>query len=128
MARVNRERNLMANTTLTAINGLRVGHAHNLDGPTGCTVILCPPATLGGVAQRGGPPGTRETGLLRRMPLVHRVHAILLAGGSAFGLDAAGGVMRGLEERGVGFDPRAAKVPIVPAAIIFDLDVGSAAI
>jgi L-aminopeptidase/D-esterase-like protein len=128
MARVNRERNLMANTTLTAINGLRVGHAHNLDGPTGCTVILCPPGTVGGVAQRGGAPGTRETDLLRPMHLVQHVHAILLAGGSAFGLDAAGGVMRWLEERGVGFDTRAAKVPIVPAAIIFDLDVGSAAI
>lgn len=118
----------MANTTLTAINGLRVGHAHNLDGPTGCTVILCPPGTVGGVAQRGGAPGTRETDLLRPMHLVQHVHAILLAGGSAFGLDAAGGVMRWLEERGVGFDTRAAKVPIVPAAIIFDLDVGSAAI
>ena len=118
----------MANTTLTAINGLRVGHAHNLDGPTGCTVILCPPGTVGGVAQRGGAPGTRETDLLRPMHLVQHVHAILLAGGSAFGLDAAGGVLRWLEERGVGFDTRAAKVPIVPAAIIFDLDVGSAAI
>lgn len=116
----------MANSTLTAIDGIRVGHAHNLEGPTGCTVILCPPNTVGGVDQRGGAPGTRETDLLRPMHLVQHVHAVLLAGGSAYGLDAAGGVMRWLEEQGVGFETPAAKVPIVPAAIIFDLDVGSA--
>jgi len=116
------------NTTLTAIPGIRVGHAHNLDGPTGCTVVLCPPNTVGGVDQRGGAPGTRETDLLRPMHLVQHVDAVLLSGGSAFGLDAAAGVMRWLEERGVGYDTRVAKVPIVPAAIIFDLDVGSAAI
>lgn len=118
----------MTNTTLTAIDGIRVGHAHNLDGPTGCTVILCPPNTVGGVDQRGGAPGTRETDLLRPMHLVQHVHAVLLAGGSAYGLDAAGGVMRWLEEQGIGFDTPVAKVPIVPAAIIFDLDVGSAQI
>lgn len=118
----------MANTTLTAIDGIRVGHAHNLDGPTGCTVILCPPDTVGGVDQRGGAPGTRETDLLRPLHLVQHVHAVLLAGGSAYGLDAAAGVMRWLEEQGIGFETPVAKVPIVPAAIIFDLDVGSAQI
>jgi len=115
----------MTNSTLTAIEGIQVGHAHNLDGPTGCTAILCPPNTVGGVDQRGGAPGTRETDLLRPMHLVQHVNAILLAGGSAFGLDAASGVMRWLEEQGIGHDTLVAKVPIVPAAIIFDLDVGN---
>jgi L-aminopeptidase/D-esterase-like protein len=110
--------------TLTAIEGFRVGHAHNLDGPTGCTVILCPPDTVGGVDQRGGAPGTRETDLLRPMHLVQHVNAILLAGGSAYGLDAASGVMRWLEEQAIGFQVGVGVVPIVPAAIIFDLDVG----
>lgn len=118
----------MDNPTLTAIQGLRVGHAQNLDGPTGCTVILCPPNTVGGVDQRGGAPGTRETDLLRPMHLVQHVHAVLLAGGSAYGLNASAGVMRYLEEHGIGFDVRVGVVPIVPAAIIFDLDVGNPAI
>lgn len=118
----------MENQTLTAIQGLRVGHAHNLDGPTGCTVILCPSNTVGGIDQRGGAPGTRETDLLRPMHLVQHVHAILLAGGSAYGLNAAAGVMRYLEEHSIGFDVRVGVVPIVPAAIIFDLDVGNPAI
>jgi L-aminopeptidase/D-esterase-like protein len=113
------------NATLTAIAGLRVGHAHHLDGPTGCTVVLCPPGTIGGVDQRGGAPGTRETDLLRPPHWVEHVHAVLLAGGSAYGLDAAGGVMRYLEERQIGFNVGVGVVPIVPAAIIFDLDVGS---
>lgn len=114
----------MANQTLTAIEGLQVGHAHNLDGPTGCTVVLCPPGTVGGVDQRGGAPGTRETDLLRPGQLVEQVNAILLAGGSAYGLDAASGVMRYLEEHGTGYAVGVGIVPIVPAAIIFDLDVG----
>jgi L-aminopeptidase/D-esterase-like protein len=120
----------MNNQTLTAIQGLRVGHAHDLaNGVTGCTVILCPPNAVGGVDQRGGAPGTRETDLLRPMHLVEHVHAILLSGGSAYGLDAATGIMRYLEEQGAGFPTRAGiVVPIVPAAIIFDLDVGSPAI
>lgn len=118
----------MSNWTLTAIEGFRVGHAHNLEGPTGCTVVLCPPGTVGGVDQRGGAPGTRETDLLRPMHLVEHVNAVLLAGGSAYGLDAAGGVMRYLEEQGVGFNVRTAVVPIVPAAILFDLDVGDPSI
>ncbi len=103
--------------TLTAIDGIRVGHAHRLDGPTGCTVVLCPPSTVGGVDQRGGAPGTRETDLLRPLHMVEHVHAILLAGGSAYGLDAAGGVMRYLEEQGIGFPVGVGVVPIVPAAL-----------
>ncbi len=110
---------------ITDVPGIRVGHATNREAMTGCTVILCPPeGAVGGVDQRGGAPGTRETDLLRPMHLVQRVNGVLLAGGSAFGLDAAAGVMRWLEERGVGFDTRVIKVPIVPAAILFDLDIG----
>jgi L-aminopeptidase/D-esterase-like protein len=112
---------------ITDVPGIRVGHATEAEAMTGCTVVLCPPeGAVGGVDQRGGAPGTRETDLLRPMHLVQRVHAILLAGGSAFGLEAAGGVVRWLEERGTGFDTRVAKVPIVPAAILFDLDMGRA--
>jgi L-aminopeptidase/D-esterase-like protein len=112
---------------ITDVPGIRVGHATAGEAMTGCTVILCPPeGAVGGVDQRGGAPGTRETDLLRTMHLVQRVHAVLLAGGSAFGLEAAGGVVRWLEERGIGFDTRVAKVPIVPAAILFDLDMGRA--
>lgn len=115
----------MENQTLTAIEDIQVGHAHNLDGPTGCTVVICPPGTVGGVDQRGGAPGTRETDLLRPMHLVQHVNAILLSGGSAFGLAAANGVMRYLEEQNIGYSVgERGVVPIVPAAIIFDLDVG----
>lgn len=110
---------------LTDIPGLRVGHAQNLAALTGCTVILCEAGAVGGVDQRGGAPGTRETDLLRPLHLVEKIHAILLAGGSAFGLDAATGVMRYLEERGVGYDTGVARVPLVPAAILFDLAVGN---
>jgi L-aminopeptidase/D-esterase-like protein len=114
---------------ITDVPGIRVGHATNAEAMTGCTVVLCPKeGAVGGVDQRGGAPGTRETDLLRPMHMVERAHAVLLAGGSAFGLDAAGGVVRWLEERGIGFDARAARVPIVPAAILFDLDVGDASI
>ena len=112
------------NETITAVTGIRIGHATDLEGLTGCTVVLCEKGAVGGVDQRGGAPGTRETDLLRPMHLVQEVHAVLLAGGSAYGLAAADGVMRYLEERGVGFDARVAKVPIVPAAILFDLDLG----
>ncbi len=118
----------MNNQTLTALEGFRVGHAQNLDGPTGCTVVLCPPGTVGGVDQRGGAPGTRETDLLRPLHLVEHVHAVLLTGGSAYGLDAAGGVMRYLEAAGIGFQVSTGVVPIVPAAVIFDLDIGNPAI
>lgn len=115
----------MDNQTITGIDGIRVGHAHNLNGPTGCTVVLCPPNTVGGVDQRGGAPGTRETDLLHPLHMVEHVHAVLLAGGSAYGLDAASGVMRYLEERGIGYNVGVGVVPIVPAAIIFDLDLGN---
>jgi L-aminopeptidase/D-esterase-like protein len=116
-------------TAITDVPGIRVGHAHDEEALTGCTVILCEGGAVGGVDQRGGAPGTRETDLLRPMHLVEHVHAVLLSGGSAFGLDAATGVMRYLEEQKVGFDiglrgvPR---VPIVPAAILFDLAIGRA--
>ena len=110
---------------LTDVPGIRVGHVTDGEAMTGCTVVLCPEeGAVGGVDQRGGAPGTRETDLLRPMHLVQEVHAVLLAGGSAYGLAAADGVMRYLEERGVGFDARVAKVPIVPAAVLFDLDLG----
>ena len=109
---------------ITAVPGIRVGHATDPVGLTGCSVVLCEKGAVGGVDQRGGAPGTRETDLLRPMHLVQKVHAVLLAGGSAFGLVAADGVMRYLEERGAGFDARVARVPIVPAAILFDLDLG----
>ena len=116
----------MNNNTITAVPDIRVGHAQNDEALTGCTVILCEAGAVGGVDQRGGAPGTRETDLLRPMHRVEQVHGVLLTGGSAFGLDATGGVMRYLEERGIGFDVGVARVPIVPAAVIFDLAIGRA--
>ncbi|MCA0452416.1 MAG: P1 family peptidase [Chloroflexi bacterium] len=110
--------------SLTDVPGIRVGHATNLEAVTGCTVILCPDGTVGGVDQRGGAPGTRETDLLRPMHLVNTVNAILLAGGSAYGLAAADGVMRYLEENEKGYQAQGVIVPIVPAAILFDLAIG----
>jgi L-aminopeptidase/D-esterase-like protein len=118
----------MAPGALTDVAGLAVGHAAAAGRPTGCTVVLCPQGAVAGVAQRGGAPGTRETDLLRPENSVQKVHAILLTGGSAFGLDAAGGVMRWLEERGHGYAVGPARVPIVPAAVLFDLWLGDARI
>lgn len=112
--------------SLTDVAGLRVGHWTHLEAGTGCTVVLCEGGAVAGVDVRGAAPGTRETDLLRPGTLVERVHAVLLAGGSAFGLDAACGVMRYLEERGVGFPTAAGPVPIVPAAVLFDLTLGRA--
>jgi L-aminopeptidase/D-esterase-like protein len=112
--------------TISDVPGIRIGHAQDNEAITGCTVVLCEAGAVGGVDQRGGAPGTRETDALHPMHLVEHVHAVLLAGGSAFGLDAAGGVVRYLEERGVGFNVRVARVPIVPAAILFDLGIGRA--
>ncbi|GIV00065.1 MAG: peptidase S58 [Actinomycetota bacterium] len=106
------------------VPGILVGHDTDPVGLTGCTVVLAPPGTVGSGEVRGGAPGTRETDLLRPGMLVQEVHAVLLTGGSAFGLAAADGVMRYLEERGVGFDAQVARVPIVPAAVLFDLAVG----
>lgn len=108
--------------------GIKVGHDQDLSALTGCSVVLCESGAIAGVDQRGGAPGTRETDLLRPMHLVEKVHAIVLAGGSAFGLEAATGVMRYLEERKIGFDVRVAHVPIVPAAILFDLEVGDSTV
>lgn len=120
---------MTTNTTLTAIPGLKVGHTTDLDAVTGCTVILCPPGTVGGVDQRGGAPGTRETDLLRPLHLVEQINAIVLSGGSAFGLAAADGVMRYLESQGIGYPVRSgAVVPIVPAAILMDLDIGDGSV
>ncbi|RME88717.1 MAG: peptidase S58 family protein [Anaerolineae bacterium] len=111
---------------ITDVPGIEVGHAQDEEALTGCTVVLCRKGAVGGVDQRGGAPGTRETDLLKPINLVEKVHAVLLAGGSAFGLDAATGVMRYLEEQGIGFDAGVARVPIVPAAILFDLALGRA--
>lgn len=115
--------------SLTDVRGLAVGHHTDHRRPTGCTVVLCgADGAVAGVDVRGAAPGTRETELLSPLNAVERVHAVLLAGGSAFGLDAAGGVMRWLDERGIGVPVGPARVPIVPAAILFDLWVGDASI
>jgi len=113
---------------ITDVAGIEVGHFTDTRRPTGCTVILARDGAVGGVDVRGAAPGTRETDLLEPSSLVDQVHAILLAGGSAWGLDAAGGVMRWLEERGAGLAAGPARVPIVPGAVLFDLLVGDAAI
>lgn len=112
------------NNSITDIKGVLVGHAQNYDALTGCTVVLCEQGATAGIDQRGGAPGTRETDLLRPMHHIEQVHAILLSGGSAFGLNAAAGVVDYLEEREIGYDARGIKVPIVPAAILFDLGLG----
>jgi L-aminopeptidase/D-esterase-like protein len=116
----------MKNNSITAIEGIRVGHAQDEAAVTGCTVVLCEKGAVAGVDQRGGAPGTRETDALQPVHLVSKVHAVMLAGGSAFGLDAASGAVRYLEEHKVGFNVGVARVPIVPAAILFDLGIGSA--
>jgi L-aminopeptidase/D-esterase-like protein len=113
---------------LTSVAGLKVGHFSMPGRPTGCTVVLSEGGAVGGVDVRGSAPGTRETDLLNPVNLVEKVNAVVLSGGSAFGLDAASGVMRYLEERGVGFNTDFGKVPIVPAAVLFDLNVGDAKI
>jgi len=111
---------------ITRVAGIRVGHVTDRAGVTGCTVVLCPPGTNGSVDVKGGAPGTRETDAIRPGTAVNEIHAVVLTGGSAFGLAAASGVQRWLEERGVGFDAGVARVPIVPAAVLFDLAVGDA--
>lgn len=122
---------MKGHNAITDVPGIRVGHAQNDEALTGCTVILREDLDAGlvaGVDQRGGAPGTRETDLMRPLHLVERVNAVLLSGGSAYGLDAASGVMRWLEERGAGFNAGVTRVPIVPAAILFDLGVGDASV
>lgn len=113
-------------SAITDIRGIEVGHAQDEEALTGCTVILCRDGAVAGVDVRGGGPGTRETDLMNPVNLVEKVHAVVLAGGSAFGLEAATGVMRYLEEKGIGFQTSEARVPIVPAAILYDLGVGRA--
>ena len=110
--------------TIADVPGIAAGHWTDADAATGCTVILCGDGAAGGVAVRGGSPGTHETDLLNPIRRVDRVHAIVLSGGSAFGLAAAGGVQRWLEERRIGFQTLHGYVPIVPAAILYDLGVG----
>lgn len=114
-----------SNSTLTAVPGIRVGHWTHESGSTGCTAVLAEAGAVAGVDVRGGGPGTRETELLRPEMTVSAVHAVVLSGGSAFGLAAADGVMRYLEGRDVGFRIGRSVVPIVPAAVLFDLGVGN---
>ena len=111
---------------ITDVPGIRVGHYSDINAATGCTVILCQEGAVAGVDVRGGAPGTRDTDLLNPVNVVEKIHAILLSGGSAFGLNAIGGVQRYLEEKGVGYEMAGVRVPIVPGAVVFDLDVGSA--
>ena len=112
------------NNTISDVRGIEVGHGQDNEALTGCTVILCRKGAVAGVDVRGSAPGTRETDLLNPINLVEKVHAVVLAGGSAFGLDAASGVMRYLEENKIGFNTGVAKVPIVPSAILYDLNLG----
>ncbi|HEX7540998.1 MAG TPA: P1 family peptidase [Anaerolineales bacterium] len=112
------------NNAITDIPGIEVGQAQDDEALTGCTVILCRKGAVGGVDVRGSAPGTRETDLLNPINLVDKVHAVVLAGGSAFGLDAASGVMKYLSEQKIGYGLGTTRVPIVPAAILFDLGLG----
>jgi L-aminopeptidase/D-esterase-like protein len=113
---------------LTSVPGFKVGHYTDSKAMTGCTVILCPPKTRASCEVRGNSPGSRELALLAPEKSMQEVHAVLLTGGSAFGLGAADGVMRWLEEHDIGYQTPWAKVPIVPAAVVFDLNVGSSAV
>ncbi|WP_028782953.1 P1 family peptidase [Thalassobacillus devorans] len=114
----------MREIDLSSIDGFRIGHASDDKAATGCSVVICERGAVGGVDVRGGAPGTRETDLLRSENLVESVHAVFLAGGSAFGLAAGSGVMGFLEEKGIGFDTGAGRVPVVPGAILYDLQTG----
>jgi L-aminopeptidase/D-esterase-like protein len=109
---------------ITDVSGIKVGNMENIEALTGCTVVLAEDGAVCGVDVSGSAPGTRETDLLDPVHTMEKVHGVLLSGGSAFGLDAAGGVMQYLEEKGIGQDVEVAKVPIVPAAVLFDLPVG----
>jgi len=115
-------------TSICDVPGIRVGHAQNDAAMTGCTVILPETGAVAGVDVRGSAPGTREIEAIKLVRLVARIHAVLFSGGSAFGLDAAGGVQQYLEEKGIGFDVGVAHVPVVPSAVIFDLHVGDASV
>lgn len=115
----------MKEIKFTDIDGIKLGHAQNTKGLTGCSVIICEKGATGGVDVRGGAPGTRETDLLDPSEMIEKIHAVVLSGGSAFGLDASSGVMKYLEEKNVGFDVQVAKVPIVCSAVLFDLAFGN---
>jgi L-aminopeptidase/D-esterase-like protein len=115
---------IMQHILFSDIKDIDLGHAQNLTAATGCTVILCKKGATAGVDVRGGAPGTRETDLLDPVNLVEQIHAVVLAGGSAFGLDAATGVMQYLEENNIGFDVQVSRIPIVCAAVLFDLLLG----
>ena len=116
----------MLTNSITDVPGIEIGQAQDMEALTGVSVVICRKGAVGGVDQRGGAPGTRETDLLNPINLIEKVHAIVLAGGSAFGLDSASGVMKYLEEQKIGFNVGVARVPIVPAAILFDLSIGRA--
>jgi L-aminopeptidase/D-esterase-like protein len=112
--------------SITDVPGIKVGYAQDRQARTGCTVILAPPGTMGGIAVCGTAPATRELDLLRIDGITREIHAVLLTGGSAFGLDAAGGVLAWLEQKGIGFDAGVARVPLVPTLSLFDLAYGRA--
>ena len=120
----NEESSKVLKDAIIDVPGIKVGHSQDLKAGTGCTVVICEKGAVAGVDVRGGAPGTRETDLLNPVNLVDKAHAIYLSGGSAFGLDGASGVMKYLEEKGIGLDVILTKVPIVPGAVLFDLDVG----
>ena len=113
---------------LTAVPGIRVGHYTDKKALTGCTVVLCPPNTKASCEVRGNSPGSRELALLAPEKSAPEIHAVLLTGGSAFGLAAADGVMKWLEERNLGYGTPWAKVPLVPTAVVFDLNLGSSTV
>lgn len=115
----------MREIKITDINGIQVGQAENVEAGTGCTVILCKEGAVAGVDVRGGGPATRETDLLNPINMVEKIHAVMLSGGSAYGLDAASGAMQYLEEHNCGFDMQVCKVPIVCGASLFDLTLGN---
>ncbi|GAB2555248.1 P1 family peptidase [Gracilibacillus alcaliphilus] len=116
----------MKKLSISELTDFQIGHAQDLDALTGCTTVICQKGAVAGVDVRGGAPGTRETDLLDPRNTMEQVHAIFLAGGSAFGLEVGSGIMKWLEEKQVGFDTGIAKVPIVPGAILFDLGIGHA--
>jgi len=119
---------LSNHNSITDVPGISVGQAQDFDGLTGCTVILCDTQTTGGMDQRGGASGTRQTDSLSSIRLVNEVHAVLLAGGSAFGLSSTDGVVKFLAEQNKGLDVGVARIPIVPTAILFDLSIGKSGV
>ena len=116
----------MREVEISQVPGFFIGHAQDMEAATGCTVIGCPEGAAAGVDVRGGAPCTRETDLLKPENMVQKIHGVCLSGGSVFGLDAAAGMVKFLEEKGIGFDVQVCKVPIVCSAALFDLTVGSA--